>query len=316
MKVLTLCIPCYHDTVNVHSIVESCLIKQTEIQMLFVTNQISESLQEDLCLLKKHYPDMIDVCESSDNTMCYAKGLYFKLMHPCQTLDQSGLVKVITTLQDFIRIQANLDLLVCDIEYRTKKKKKDIVEYKNLFPVDTPFEWHQLGRIKSSQCIVLESCVFKTNTLKENRSTLTNTIYMSYASPLLPMVNVKTLVYIDQVLVKTNRPCDKDMFDQVAMGVVLIKAVIDKLDISEIKSRKLKKTITEHFVSYLSHLLFTYIQDGSVESLQCKEELWYYLKVNNYILYKQCKRTLVAKVLASDNEVVLNTVKKRLERNK
>lgn len=316
MRVLTLCIPCYHDTINVHSFIESCLIKEDSIHILFVTHGINESLQEDLDLLKKRYPEMIDLCDGNIDPITQAKGLYFKVMQPSHTLEQAGLVKVVNTLQDFIRIQANLDLLICDVEFKTNKKTKDIVEFRKLFPIDIPFEWHQVGHIKTAYHMPLESFVYKTNMLKQCSSSLSNTIYMSYAYSLLPLTNVKTMHYIDIVLEKSKRPTKQELFDEVTLGTDLIKEIIDKLDISDFKSRKMKRYVTEHFVAYLARLMLTYIQDGSVESLQAKEELWYYLKVHNYILYKQCKRSSLAKLVGMDNQFVLNTLKKAMENNK
>ena len=69
-----------------------------------------------------------------------------KILQCFDYLDQPSLVSVIETIRDFIRIQANLDLLVTDYKYVIPKKKKN-VSLKNVFPMETIFEWHNIKSV-------------------------------------------------------------------------------------------------------------------------------------------------------------------------
>ena len=74
----------------------------------------------------------------------YSEGLYFKILQCFDYLDQPSLVSVVETIRDFIRIQANLDVLLTDYKYVVPQKKEKRVSYKNIFPTETIFEWHNI----------------------------------------------------------------------------------------------------------------------------------------------------------------------------
>ena len=118
MKLLTICIPCHNSIETMHKSISSCLLMKEEIEVLIIDNQSQDETYEVAKEYEKEYPETIKVVknDSQDYSISFVlqhcHGLYFKILSSGDYLDQPSLVSVVETLRDFMRIQANLDLLI------------------------------------------------------------------------------------------------------------------------------------------------------------------------------------------------------------
>lgn len=313
MKILTLCVPCNNNTLSIHSLVESVLIQEEFVEVLFILQQPNELLKSDIELWEKRYPNTVKIVTSNKDVLKNSTGLYFKLINPTTRIEPAGLVKVISTLKDLLRSQASLDLLVCDFEYKTNTKKRNINSYHQILNQEDIIEWHQIKSFNIKQHFNSKSIVYKTNLLIKNDFNFFYTnVYNDIALPIYILSYVKTILYTPVVFEVCIKDSKESFINAVDDGIYFAKEVINTIDISDIKSRKARAYVSNHINLLLLNIVKFLLDEGSIESLQKKEELWYYLKINNYVLYKQCKKMLTGKVIGIENTLITRQVIRHL----
>lgn len=314
MKILTICIPCNEQTKSIHSLMESIQIQKEFIEVLFITQEISNTLQNDIDIWKSRMPNCIKVIERSKEIKPSISGLYFKLVSPDFQLEQAGLVKVVSTLQSLLRSQVSLDVLISDYEFKTNDRKRDIQDFHAGMVQEDILEWHQMKTINQNRIFDSKCMIFKSNIItKYDLNVFYDSIYNQMALPIYILGYAKTFLYSPGVLLVCNKVDATEYLEQVSDGIYYAKNVIDEIDISDIKSRKARHYVAYQLNVLLLRIVSTLINEGSIDSLQKKEELWFYLKINNYVLYKQCKKYLIAKLIGSESNTLTNQIIKRMK---
>ncbi len=313
MKILSVCIPCDQDTMSIHGVVETCKILKNDIEIVFIKDNVTLDLQSDITYLKNKYPDTI-VEATRNDYLDKISGLYLKVVEANNKIIQATLVQVITTLKDLLRVQANIDFIVCDKEYTTTKRKKDIVTYQGYLPLDTPIEWHQVKNISSMPLLTNQSVIYKTASVKELGFNITSyTSFTKLALVILPVSKAKSFFYIDNIIELSNKDTIEKYTNESSESIQLIKDVIDTIDISEIKSRKARAYVTRHCITLFSQLLHGLYQQKSEEAKKQYIELQEYFKRENYVLYCHCKKTFGGKILTSKNTAASKLLKKSVK---
>ena len=312
MKILTICIPCTKKTISVVDTIESCLIKAEAVEILIVNHHASDSVTSEIQEYVSNYPETIKVIDGTSSPMQLARGLYFKMLPDNDILDQSSLVKVIETLSAFLSIQANLDMLICNVEYQSTKKRKEGIDYKFALPTDRIFEWHQIKYFGSLQCFTMEAVIFKTNILKTMVVEYDfETTYASLLYAITPVQKVKSMFYLDVSLHHiAKRKSQLEYINTVDECIHYTKHCIDTIDFTNIKSRKMKQYISRHVNILLARCIISLIEQDNEEETKRIEELWQYLQVHNFALYKHCQKTVVGKLLARENRFTKSILQK------
>lgn len=311
MKILTICIPCDNQVHTILATIESCLIKEEDVEVLVVTDNCIPLVKKELDILVERYPNSVRCIENDNHhsleiAIQEAKGLYFKVLRANDTLDQSSLVKVLETFKDVLRIQANLDMMICDYEYVTKKKKKDRMDYTLALPLDKVFTWHQIKFFKPLHCLTIESVIFKTNILKTSNITLYKELdmYNDALFTILPLSKVNAMCYVNVILQRVEKKVsEQEYLDSVDNSIDITKEMIEHTELTEVKSRKLRYYLAKHIATMIARTMVSLIKRGQVEDRVKKDELWDYLQIHNQYLYKYCKRTIVGKLAMIDNKV-------------
>lgn len=311
MKILTICIPCNEQVYSLNATIESCLIKEEDVEILIVNDHMQERVTQEIEILQNRYPDCIRIinkgeCHSLQSGINEATGLYFKVLKASDILDQSALVKVLETFKDLLRIQANLDMMVCDYKYSNSKNKKKVMSYKFALPFDKVFQWHQVKHFTPIQCLTLEAVIFKTAILKNinlylesNDELFTNATYV-----LLPLQKVKAMCYIDVTLYNSMTYISEQTYmEYVDQCIQVVKVLISTIDLTSIKSRKLKHYLAKHMGILIARVMVSLIKIDTMESKRKRDELWEYLQARNQYLYKYCKKTSLGKLLKLDYKI-------------
>lgn len=304
MKLLTVCIPCHNSIENMHKSITSCLLLKEEIEVLIVDNC---SQDETLSLAKEYeaqYPDTIRVI--ADNKKEFAlsqvidqsQGLYFKLLKSGDYFDQPSLVSVIETLRDFIRIQANLDLLITDHKYICDHKKEQKVSYHHVFPTDTLFAWHGIKVFKKHFLVDLPSAIIKTSILKNIKGLLDEEqflpVYIMYG--IVPYI--KSMYYLPTYFYC----CDgekKVILHELDDYMALLKKLWNVYDVFSLKSRRQRNFAIEQLSKIYIAIEYLVFKNGEKEK---KNELDVYLQESHYKLFKALTYNLFGTLLNIDNK--------------
>ncbi len=313
MKILSICIPCGAATKSIHGVIESCLIMEEEIEIVIIKNNISDKLQEDIEYWQNKYPETIIQTENQ-NYFNDVHGLYMKVVSPTSIIVQSTIVQIVATIKDLVRVQANLDFIVCDYEYTTSKRKKDICQYSGHFVVDEPSMWHQVKNISSVPPLLTLSVIFKTAIVKNELKTVSDFhCYSIYALAILPVAKATSFLYIDRVFEISSRITSEEYSKEIDRGIILCKKVIDDIDLQEIKSRKARNYITKHIVLLFSQVMNNLMSSNDENKQSKHDEFLSYFKSSNYVLYCYCKKSINGKILASNSKIASKLLVKNID---
>ena len=319
MKLLTICIPCYNAIEYMHKALGSCLLLKDELEVIIIDKNSTDETYEVAMEYQNEYPDTFKVIKNTENIddiKCayqYTTGLYFKLLNSYDWFDQASLVRVIETLKDIIRVQANLDVLVTDY-FCCYGKRPRKVSYRSLLPSDKIFGWHEIKHFKKQQYLLTPALIIKTKIIKEviDNFPLNATFYMemfAYA----PLPYIRSFCYIDMPLYCFGR----NPFENVINNDIFIPALldtareyIDYYDIYTLRSRKQR----HYMIKYLSMItLITCAllsHDGSPESIQDKDDVWSYLKYTKPKLYKELRKTTYGRLFSIEGRLSKNIIDK------
>lgn len=296
MKLLTICIPCFNNAKCIQKAINSCLIVKNDLEIIIIDKNSTDNTYEIAKHYQDKYPDTIKVIKNLDNiddiklAYQYTTGLYFKLLNGYDWLDQASLVRVVETLKDIIRVQANLDVLVTDY-YCCYEKKRYVVSYRSLFPKDKIFGWHEIKRFNRQQYILTPALIIKTKIIESviNNFPLEANYFMEMLA-YAPLPYVKSFCYVDMPLYCFGvNPFEKVINNEVDVSEVLeiTRKYLDYYDIYTLRSRKQRK----YMVKYLSLICLiacaALSREASKESVQDLEDLWSYLKYTKPRLYKE-----------------------------
>lgn len=319
MKILTICVPCYNNQAVLANTIESYLFIKDDVEIIIADNG---SLDNTLTIAKEYqnkYPGIIKVISTNGNlgnaineAINEASGLYFKIVTHGDYLSKDGLAKALKTLKDLLRIQSNLDMLLCNYEYTgNNMKKSKVVDYKNIFPLDKVFKWHQVKHIKNNQLLNSKALIIKTDILRNKKIDLAK--YHVYTKDLfvlsvLPLVS--SMYYLDMVLYHTNLT-NFNKNENIDDYIESTKAMIDFYNYNELKSRKQRLYMIKHIGFVTANTMIMLTKQNMVEANVKKDELWNYLQIHNQNLYKSIKGTVLGKLVLTDNKITNKIIVKK-----
>lgn len=325
MKILTICIPCYNGEAYLKHAIESCFIVKEDIEIIIVDDGSTDQSRKIAKYYQTLYPDDIKVFEKENEGQGsaievgieHAKGLYFKVLDNDDWFDRAALVKLIETIKAFIRIQVNLDMVICNYSYHLKHNKKKTIDFCKTLPTEKVFGWHQIKSFKRHQDFVLPALVYKTTILKKSNLQLPkHTRYIHHLLAYKPLVLVKAMFYLKVDLYHYNMDKEisssneKTMIEYKDHLYKVVNEMIDVVDISELKSRKQRNYMMKYLCMVMSLTSFICMKAGAPT---LKDELWNHLKEKDENIYKSLMYSLTAKSMQVDNKYMNMIILKTIE---
>ena len=301
MKLLTVCIPCYNSIMEMHKAINSCLLMKDEVEVLIVDRHSHDETLQVAREYEEAYPDTGKVITTKEDVpflkiaLEHSEGLYFKILQCFDYLDQPSLVSVIETIRDFIRIQANLDLLVTD--------------YKNVFPMETIFEWHNIKAFHKHFQIDLGSVIIKTSTLKKINTDEEN-IFYNELTVYGTIPYIKSMYYLNVPFhcYGTRR---KIHISKSNSYVDLMKSLWDLYDVYSLKSRRQRSYVIEYLSKVYVITVYLLLKSNQKEQI---ELLNVHLGFNDPKLYKALTKRVYGFLISSSNEKLYGMLIKVFEK--
>lgn len=315
MKLLTVCIPCHNSIENMHKSITSCLLMKEEVEVIIIDDH---STDETLQVAKEYealYPDMIQVIENHDDfflkkALDHSHGLYFKILKSGDFFDQPSLVSVIETLRDFIRIQANLDLLITDHKCVSEGKRNQKMSYRNIFPTETLFEWHGLKAFKKHFQIDLQAMIIKTSILKNIRDIIKNDEFM-YVYLIYGMIpHIKSMYYLQTYFYCCSEKKETQIHE-LDQYIVLLKNLWNAYSVYSLKSRRQRHFAIEQLSRIYIAIEYLVFKNNEKEK---KNELDLYLQDTNPKLFKAVTNNLFGTLLNFKNETAQNMLNRLFDK--
>ena len=301
MKLLTVCIPCYNSIMEMHKAINSCLLMKDEVEVLIVDRHSHDETLQVAKEYEEAYPETVKVITTREDVpflkiaLEHSEGLYFKILQCFDYLDQPSLVSVIETIRDFIRIQANLDLLVTD--------------YKYVFPMETIFEWHNIKAFHKHFQIDLGSVIIKTSTLKKINTDEEN-IFYNELTVYGTIPYIKSMYYLNVPFhcYGTRR---KIHISKSNSYVDLMKSLWDLYDVYSLKSRRQRSYVIEYLSKVYVITVYLLLKSNQKEQI---ELLNVHLGFNDPKLYKALTKRVYGFLISSSNEKLYGMLIKVFEK--
>ena len=328
MKLLTVCIPCYNSIMEMHKAINSCLLMKDEVEVLIVDRHSHDETLQVAREYEEAYPDTVKVITTKEDVpflkiaLEHSEGLYFKILQCFDYLDQPSLVSVIETIRDFIRIQANLDLLVTDYKYVIPQEKEKRVSYKNVFPMETIFEWHNIKAFHKHFQIDLGSVIIKTSTLKKINTDhfrikqvivnlIRNAVDALAGSGMIKGILAVVSMYYLNVPFHCYGTRRKIHISKSNSYVDLMKSLWDLYDVYSLKSRRQRSYVIEYLSKVYVITVYLLLKSNQKEQI---ELLNVHLGFNDPKLYKALTKRVYGFLISSSNEKLYGMLIKVFEK--
>ena len=315
MKLLTVCIPCYNSIMEMHKAINSCLLMKDEVEVLIVDRHSHDETLQVAKEYEEAYPETVKVITTREDVpflkiaLEHSEGLYFKILQCFDYLDHTSLVIVIESIREFIRFQANFDFLVSDYKYVIPQEKEKRVSYKNVFPMETIFEWHNIKAFHKHFQIDLGSVIIKTSTLKKINTDEEN-IFYNELTVYGTIPYIKSMYYLNVPFhcYGTRR---KINISNSNSYVDLMKSLWDLYDVYSLKSRRQRSYVIEYLSKVYVITVYLLLKSNQKEQI---ELLNVHLGFNDPKLYKALTKRVYGFLISSSNEKLYGMLIKVFEK--
>ncbi|MDO4266366.1 MAG: glycosyltransferase [Eubacteriales bacterium] len=302
MKLLSIAVPCYNSAAYMKNCIESLLVGGERVEIIIVDD--GSAKDNTLEIAKEYeakYPTIVKAVhqengghgEAVNTGLREAGGIYFKVVDSDDHLDPAIFPKVLDKLEEFVYGQEKIDMLCCNFVYdKQGAEHKKVMAYHTAFPVDTPFTWNDVRFFMLGQYILMHSVIYRTELLRSCHLQLPkHTFYVDNIYVYYPLPHVKKLYYMDVNLYRyyigreDQSVNEQIMISRIDQQIRVTKLMLDSYDVLKVQPGKLRK----YMISYLNIMMtissILAIRSGTEENMEKKQELWDYLKTQNFKLW-------------------------------
>lgn len=306
MKLLTVAIPCYNSQEYMNHAIDHLLCVKDDIEILIIDDGSKDNTAQIGDEYEEKYPGIIRCIhqengghgEAVNTGMKYASGEYFKVLDSDDWFDEDSLIKVIETLKSF---KEPIDMMIVNYIYdKPSKNSQKVIKYKNCMPVGRVFRWYDMKHFLPSQNILMHSVIYRTSMLRNSGLNLPkHTFYVDNLFVYEPLPFVKTMYYLDVDLYhyyigrEDQSVNEKVMIGRIDQQIKVNKRMIDSVDVSKLKSRKMRNYMIHYLTMISTVTTVLLVKSGTEENLAKRDEFWDYMKTQNPAVYKAVRRTIL-----------------------
>lgn len=307
MKYITFTVPCYNSASYMSRCIDSLLVCQDRAEIIIVDDGSTDATGQIADEYRKNYPDTVKVIHKENGGhgsgvnagLSAASGLYFKVVDSDDWLDRSALLQVVRYLEQWESSGKQPDLLVCNYIYNhLLENKQKVMNYRNVFESGKIQTWDETGHFHPSQYLIMHALIYRTGVLRASGVRLPeHTFYVDNIFASQPLPYVRTICYLDLDLYhyflgredqSVSEQCLKQRIDQQIRVTKIVSACAD-LDAAGRCSRKLEKYLTRNISIMMAISSIYLLLIGSDEAWEKREELWDYMRKQDYRLYLKLK---------------------------
>ncbi|MGN0316453.1 MAG: glycosyltransferase family 2 protein [Lachnospira sp.] len=309
MKLLSFAIPCYNSAAYMEKCIESVVTGGDDVEVIIVDDgSTKDNTFEIAKKYEKKYPGIVKAVHQDNaghggavNTgLANATGKFFKVVDSDDWIDSKSYKKVLNTLRRFDEGEEP-DMLIANYVYeKVGVKRKKVIHYHNVFPIEKMFGWDDIGFFKIDQYILMHSVIYKTEILKKcNLKLPTHTFYVDNIFVFEPLRNVNKMYYLDTNFYRyyigreDQSVNEKNMIARIDQQIGVTKRMINFYCDNEISNKKCASYMLKYLRIMMEVSSIFLIVDGTKESLDKKKELWKYAKQTDKNLYRKLRYSLL-----------------------
>lgn len=307
MKLITFAVPCYNSAAYMWHCIDTLLQAGPEAEIILINDGSSDDTGAIADRYAAEHPEIIRVIhqkngghgEGVNQGLRHAEGLYYKVVDSDDWLNEAALLEAMNKLRDFSRMDAPVDLLICNYVYEhSQDNSQKVMRYTNVFPQNEIFTWADTHRFSPSQYLLMHSVIYRTQLLRDCKLELPkHTFYVDNIFVYQPLPYVKTMYYLNVNLYRyfIGRE-DQSVNEQVMVKRVDQQVRVTRLMIQSHNPRQvmaMNRKLGRYMFNYLAMMMtissvFLNLANTE-ESLTEKEVLWGYVKSLDPSLYHALK---------------------------
>ena len=293
--------------------VESILKAGKDIEIIIVNDGSSDRTAEIADAYEKKYPEIIKAVHKENgghgdavNTgLEHATGKYFKVVDSDDWLDEVALLKIMETLQSFEEAGVEMDMIISNYVYEKEgAEKKKVIHYRNVMETEKVLTWDKMGHFRIAQYILMHSVIYRTQLLKDIDLKLPkHTFYVDNIYVYYPLPHVNSIYYVDVNLYRYYIGRDDQsvnetmMIKRIDQQLFVNKTMIEMYSLYDIKNRKLKQYMLNYLAIMMTVSSIFLIRSKEPENLVKKQELWKFLKQNDWKTYMKIRHGILGQTM-------------------
>ena len=226
-----------------------------------------------------------------------ATGEFLKVVDSDDRVDAEAFEKLLGIMRKAILEKHPLDLLISNYVYdKQGVKRKKVMRYASVLPMDTFFTWDDIGHFKNTQYILMHSVIYRTSLLRECKLQLPkHTFYVDNLFVFLPLPHVRVMYYTDvnfywYFIGRDDQSVHEDvMINRLEQQLRVNKLMIEGFHSEQVRNPKCRKYMCNYLSIIMTVSSIMSILSKSDENLKRKEELWRYLKKKEPKVYRKIR---------------------------
>lgn len=317
MKLLSIVVPCYNSENYMRKCIESLLVGGEDVEIIIVNDGSTKDRTAEIAdEYATTYPTIVKAIHKENGGhgsavnagIAAASGLYFKVVDSDDWVKEASYKKVLETLRDLAGGATALDMLICNYVYEKEgEKRKKVMHYRNILPIEELFTWSDCNRFLKGHYILMHSVIYRTKLLKECRVQLPEkTFYVDNIYTFKPLPFVKTMYYLDENFYRYYIGRE----DQSVNETIMISRIDQQIKVNKImidyylehqaeikKNKRLNQYMKNHLeiVTTVSSVLA--LRSGTEVNLEKKKELWKYIYSSDKALYHWMRRGILGNIM-------------------
>lgn len=285
--------------------IKSVLPGGEEVEVIIVDDgSTNDNTLEIAKRYEKMYPTIVKAVHQENgghgqavNTgLKYATGRFFKVVDSDDWVDPKSYRKVLQTLKSFIEGEEP-DMLIANYVYeKVGAKKKKVVRYDNVFPVEQMFGWDDIGKFKIDQYILMHSVIYRTQLLKDSGLLLPqHTFYVDNIFVFEPLPEVRKMYYVDTNFYRyfigrdDQSVNERVMISRIDQQLRVTRRMVDSFLQSDVQNPKCRMYMRNYLRIMMEISSIFLIISGTKENIAKKKELWQFVKDRDRKLYKMLR---------------------------
>ncbi len=308
MKILSVAIPCYNSADYMDKCIQSLLPGGDDVEIIIVDDGSTKDNTAQIAdEYAAKYPTMIKAVHQENgghgqavNTgLKNATGKYFKVVDSDDWVDKNSYKKIISVLKE--NESKEIDMFIANYVYEKQgAKKKRVIHYRNVMPVEQEFSWDDMGKFKIDQYILMHSVVYRTQLLKDcNLQLPQHTFYVDNVFVFEPLPYVKKMFYVDTnfyryFIGRDDQSVNESvMISRIDQQLRVTKIMINAFLNDKVENKKCRNYMRNYLRIMMEISSIFLIIAGDKESLAKKKELWSYVKDKDKSLFKELRYSIL-----------------------
>lgn len=310
MKTISFAVPCYNSAAYMDKCIHSLLACGNDIEILIVNDGSTDDTLEKAHRWQQSHPDIIRVIDKQNGGhgsavnagLDQAWGLYFKVVDSDDWLDPPAMSNVMAYLRSQVKIQEPTDLVVGNYVYeKLFEGTHTTIHYRNVFPIERPFTWTEIGRFRLGQYLLMHSVIYRTQLLKDIGLKLPDhCFYVDNIFVYVPLPHVHTLYYLDvdmyrYFIGREGQSINEDvMRSRIDQQLHITKMMIEAVDIEEATTEAKLARYMENYLAMMMCICSTFLRmDESREAETKRSDIWNFLRTRHPPTYVRVRNNIL-----------------------